>query len=104
MGTKGAMGLMQIVPSELKSSLSNFGGKLATYDPLTNMRLGTRQLQAMVQDSGSLETGIQRYGEQSGQIDPKNYLVRVVTEYLQLEKVSRQEPVPELLGIAPHTS
>ena len=101
MGTKGAMGLMQIVPSQFKSSLSNFGGKLATYDPLTNMRLGTRQLQSMVQDSGSLETGIELYGEQSGQLDLKNYLLRVVSEYLQLEKVARQEPVPELLAIAP---
>jgi hypothetical protein len=104
MGTKGAMGLMQIVPSQLKSSLSNFGGELATYDPLTNMRLGTRQLQSLVQDSGSLEVGILRYGEQSGQPDLKNYLQRVASEYLQLEKVSRQDPVPELLGIAPHTS
>lgn len=104
MGTKGAMGLMQIVPEELKSTLNNFGGSLATYDPLTNMRLGTRQLQSLVQDSGSLETGIQRYGEQSGQPDVRSYLQRVVSEYLQLEKVARREPVPELLGIAPHAS
>ncbi|MFM1817201.1 MAG: Membrane-bound lytic murein transglycosylase, partial [Pseudomonadota bacterium] len=104
MGTKGAMGLMQIVPSQLKASLSNFGGELATYDPLTNMRLGTRQLQSLVHDNGSLEVGILRYGEQSGQPDLKNYLQRVVSEYLQLEKVARQDPVPELLGIAPQTS
>lgn len=99
MGTKGAMGLMQIVPDQLKSSLNQFGGKLATYDPLTNMRLGTRQLQALVQDTGSLEAGIQRYGEQSGQPDIKAYLQRVVTEYLLLEKAARRDPVPELLGI-----
>ncbi len=104
MGTKGAMGLMQIVPGELSSSLSSFGGKLATYDPLTNMRLGTRQLQSMVQDSGSLETGIQRYGAQSGQSDTQAYLQRVAAEYLQLEKVARKEPVPEMLGISPRSS
>lgn len=104
MGTKGAMGLMQIVPAQFKSSLSSFGGKLATYDPLTNMRLGTRQLQSMVQESGSLETGIQRYGEQSGQPDSQTYLQRVVSEYLQMEKVARHDPVPELLGIMPQSS
>ena len=89
-GTQGAMGLMQIEPSSHEDTLSQFGGKLAAFDPLTNLRLGARQLQASIQQGGSIEEGLRQYALISGASDSA-YVERVMSEHRQLERIAQTQ-------------
>lgn len=44
---QGGMGLMQIEPVAQHRALLPYGGPLAAFDPLTNLRVGARHLQAL---------------------------------------------------------
>lgn len=99
-GTQGAMGLMQIEPSAHEDTLSQFGGKLAAFDPLTNLRLGARQLQASIQQGGSIEEGLRQYGLLSGQANDSAYVERVMSEHRQLERIAQTEATTASLGSA----
>ncbi len=87
-GTQGAMGLMQIEPEEHNSTLTSFGGRLAAFDPLTNLRIGTRQLQALIQQSSTIEEALRLYASASGQGNESQYIERVLTEQKQLDKIN----------------
>lgn len=88
-GTQGAMGLMQITPEDQEDKLSQFGGRLAAFDPQTNLRLGARLLQAHIQQAGSIEEGLRQYGRASGQANEDIYIERVLAEHRQLERIVR---------------
>lgn len=88
-GSQGAMGLMQIEPEIHAEELAMFGGKLAAFDPLTNLRLGARLLQASIQSSGSVENGLRLYASASGQANDEAYVDRVLAEHKQLERISQ---------------
>jgi soluble lytic murein transglycosylase-like protein len=88
-GTRGAMGLMQIKPEEHSEALSPFGGRLAAFDPLTNLRVGTRYLQGLIQDAGTLEGALRLYSEASGQVNNNLYVDRVLAEQKLLDKLSK---------------
>ncbi len=88
-GTQGAMGLMQITPEDQQDKLSQFGGRLAAFDPQTNLRLGARLLQAHIQQAGSIEEGLRQYGRASGQANEDIYIERVLAEHRQLERIVR---------------
>lgn len=90
-GTQGGMGLMQIEPAAHQEALSQFGGKLAAFDPLTNLRLGARQLQASIVQRGSIEDGLRQYAQSSGQPNDAVYVERVMAEHRQLERVSQTQ-------------
>lgn len=86
-GTQGAMGLMQIEPSAHEESLSHFGGRLAAFDPLTNLRLGARLLQASIREGGSVEAGLRQYAQSSGQSNDAAYVERVMSVHQLLERI-----------------
>ncbi len=88
-GTQGAMGLMQIEPSAHEDTLNQFGGKLAAFDPLTNLRIGARLLQASIQEAGSVEEGLRQYGRASGQANDAAYIDRVMAEHRQLDRIAQ---------------
>lgn len=90
-GSQGAMGLMQIEPEIHAEELQMFGGKLAAFDPLTNLRLGARLLQASIQSSGSVEDGLRLYASASGQANDEAYVSRVMAEHKQLERISQTQ-------------
>jgi len=87
-GTQGAMGLMQIEPTAHEDALSQFGGRLAAFDPVTNMRLGARLLQADIQQGGSVEEGLRQYSQSSGQANNTLYVERVMAEQKQLDRIA----------------
>ncbi len=99
-GTQGAMGLMQIEPVAQEDALNQFGGKLAAFDPQTNLRIGARLLQANIQQAGSVEEGLRLYGRSSGQANDTLYVERVMAEHKQLERIvqtyalTAQNPAP----------
>ena len=86
-GTQGAMGLMQIEPLAHEDTLNQFGGKLAAFDPQTNLRIGARLLQANIQQAGSVEEGLRLYGRASGQVNDSAYVERVMAEHRQLARI-----------------
>ena len=86
-GTQGAMGLMQIEPGAHEDTLNQFGGKLAAFDPQTNLRIGARLLQSSIQQAGSVEEGLRLYGRSSGQTNDTVYVDRVMAEHKQLERI-----------------
>lgn len=86
-GTQGAMGLMQIEPVAHEDTLNQFGGRLAAFDPQTNLRIGARLLQSNIQQAGSVEEGLRLYGRSSGQINDTLYVDRVMAEHRQLERI-----------------
>ena len=87
-GTQGAMGLMQIEPSAHEDTLNQFGGRLAAFDPVTNMRIGARLLQASIQQAGSQEEGLREYSRLSGQANETAYVERVLAERKQLDRIA----------------
>ena len=87
-GTQGGMGLMQIEPSAHADTLQQFGGRLAAFDPVTNMRIGARLLQASIQQSGSVEEGLRLYSRSSGQTNDNLYIERVMAEQKQLDRIA----------------
>lgn len=89
--SQGGMGLMKIEPEIHADELQMFGGKLAAFDPLTNLRLGARFLQASIQATGSTEDGLRLYASASGQANDEAYVGRVMAEHKQLERISQTQ-------------
>jgi soluble lytic murein transglycosylase-like protein len=90
-GSQGGMGLMQIEPDAHISALSSFGGRLAAFDPLTNLRVGTSLLQGLIQDSATLEDALRLYALASGQGKSEQYVDRVLAEQRLLDQISQGE-------------
>ena len=44
----GAQGLMQVMTGVHSDKYENFGGKLAAFDPVTNLRVGVKVLQECI--------------------------------------------------------
>ena len=88
-GSQGAMGLMQIEPEVHADTLSSLGGRLAAFDPLTNLRVGTRLLQSMMLQSSTIEEALRLYGTASGQTNHALYASRVLSEQQHLETLSQ---------------
>lgn len=88
-GAQGGMGLMQIEPAVHSSALSPFGGRLAAFDPLTNLRVGARHLQFLMQQSVDIEDALRLYALDSGQMNDDQYIDRVLNEQKQLDKITQ---------------
>lgn len=88
-GTQGGMGLMQIEPNAQSSALNPFGGRLAAFDPLTNLRVGARHLQFLIQQSVNIEDALRLYALDSGQMNDDQYIDRVLSEQKQLDKITQ---------------
>lgn len=82
-------GLMQIDSQAQQEALNRFGGPLSVFDPLTNLRLGSRVLQSFIQEAGgSIEAGLQAYAQASPQAADSTYAERILSEYKQLERLT----------------
>jgi len=88
-GGLGGLGLMQIEPEVHISTLSPFGGRLAAFDPLTNLRVGTRLLQGLIQDANTLEDALRLYSVASGQLHKDAYVDRVLAEQKLMDNISK---------------
>lgn len=90
----GAQGLMQVMTQVHSDKYENFGGKLAAFDPLTNLRVGTKVLQECISRAGSVEGGLRLYVGSSSDNDSKGYAQKVVTEQGRLQMVAKGLSVP----------
>lgn len=88
----GAQGLMQVMTRVHADKYEDFGGKLAAFDPVSNLRVGAQVLQETIRRAGSLEGGLRLYVgavTTSGQ----DYIDKVLSEYYRLQRVAQGQRV-----------
>lgn len=95
----GAQGLMQVMTGVHSEKYASFGGKLAAFDPLTNLRVGARVLQECIARAGSTEGGLRLYVGAANLDDDGGYVAKVLGEHQRLRLVAQGKPVP--LGSPP---
>lgn len=86
-GNTGQVGLMQIELQAHMDALAQFGGPLSAFDPLTNVRVGVRHLQGLIQQTDTLEEALTLYGLSSAYVDEGQFVDRVLAEQVLIEKV-----------------
>ena len=100
-GTVGAQGLMHVVTAEHDAKFEAFGGALAAFDPLANLRVGALVLQDSVRRAGgSLPEGLRLY---LGAGDPQREAEaadRVLAEQTRLRNVANAAPDPGRVAAA----
>jgi hypothetical protein len=88
----GAHGLMQVMTRVHSKKFEDFGGSLAAFDPLTNLRVGAMVLQDTIRRAGSIEGGLRLYvGAVS--TDGRAYIDRVLSEHERLQRVAQGQRV-----------
>ena len=90
----GAQGLMQVMTRVHSDKYESFGGKLAAFDPVTNLRVGVRVLQECIARAGSLEAGLRFYVGAANLDDDSGYAAKVLAEHSRLKQVSAGRVVP----------
>ena len=90
----GAQGLMQVMTHIHSDKYENFGGKLAAFDPVTNLRVGVKVLQECIAKGGSLEAGLRFYVGAANADDDNGYAGKVMAEHARLQQVASGRPVP----------
>ena len=92
--TVGAQGLMQVMTRVHSDKYESFGGKLAAFDPVTNLRVGVRVLQECIARAGSLEAGLRFYVGAANLDDDGGYTAKVLAEQGRLKQVVAGRAVP----------
>lgn len=90
----GAQGLMQVMTGIHSDKYENFGGKLAAFDPVTNLRVGAKVLQECIQRAGSVEAGLKFYVGAALHPDDGGYGGKVLGEYARLKDVAAGRAIP----------
>jgi hypothetical protein len=91
----GAQGLMQVMTKIHSDKYEGFGGTLAAFDPITNMRVGVKVLQGCIAQAGSVEGGLKYYVGAANLASDGGYATKVVTEYARLYQVAYGKAAPK---------
>jgi soluble lytic murein transglycosylase-like protein len=90
----GAQGLMQVMTGIHSDKYENFGGKLAAFDPVTNLRVGAKVLQECIQRAGSTQAGLKFYVGAALLAEDGGYADKVLAEHARLQAVASGKAVP----------
>jgi soluble lytic murein transglycosylase-like protein len=90
----GAQGLMQVMTKVHTEKFEGFGGKLATFDPVSNLRVGVKVLQECIARAGSIPGGLKFYVGAALHSDDGGYSAKVLAEQQRLKLVATGRPVP----------
>lgn len=90
----GAQGLMQVMTKVHSDKYENFGGKLAAFDPITNIRVGVKVLQDCIARAGSIEGGLKFYVGAANLPDDGGYAGKVFAEYARLYQIAYGKAAP----------
>jgi soluble lytic murein transglycosylase-like protein len=90
----GAQGLMQVMTGVHSDKYEIFGGKLAAFDPVTNLRVGVKVLQECIQRAGSLQGGLKHYVGAALLAEDGGYADKVMAEHARLQQVAAGRVVP----------
>ena len=86
--TVGAQGLMQVMTSVHTDKYEGFGGQLAAFDPVANLRVGVKVLQECIARAGSLEGGLRYYVGAANLPHDGGYAAKVLAEHFRLRQVA----------------
>lgn len=89
----GAQGLMQVMTRIHGDKYENFGGKLAAFDPVANLRVGVKVLQECIARAGSLEGGLRSYVGAANLEGDSGYAGKVMAEHARIQSVAAGRPV-----------
>lgn len=94
----GAQGLMQVLTRVHTDKYEDFGGRLAAFDPVSNLRVGALVLHDCVKRAGSIEGGLRLY---VGAVttDGSGYINKVMAEHLRIQSVALGKPMPKVFPI-----
>ena len=90
----GAQGLMQVMTGIHSDKYESFGGRLAAFDPVTNLRVGVKVLQECIQRAGSTQAGLKFYVGAGNLGDDGGYADKVLAEHARLQQVATGRNVP----------
>ena len=90
----GAQGLMQVMTQVHQEKYENLGGKLAAFDPVTNLRVGVKVLQECIARAGSVEGGLKYYVGAGNMETDGGYAGKVMAEHSRLLAVVGGKAVP----------
>jgi len=90
----GAQGLMQVMTKVHGDKYENFGGVLAAFDPVSNLRVGVKVLQECIQRAGSIEGGLKLYVGAANLPHDGGYADKVLAEHARLQQVAAGKSVP----------
>jgi len=96
----GAQGLMQVLTRMHTDKYAHFGGQLAAFDPVANLRVGVKVLKDCINRGGSVEAGLRCYvGAVS--TDGADYINKVMAEHLRIQSVALGQPMPTTFPVYP---
>jgi Transglycosylase SLT domain len=99
----GAQGLMQVMTKIHTDKYEGFGGNLAAFDPVTNLRVGVKVLQECIKRAGSVEGGLRQYVGATSDATEGGYTSKVLAEQSRLRQVAGGGNVPLITPTAPTT-
>lgn len=97
----GAQGLMQVMTTIHADKYGMFGGKLAAFDPVSNLRVGVKVLQECIKRGGSVEGGLRLYVGAGPEMEDGGYVEKVLAEHERLKLVASGQSVPMAARAAP---
>lgn len=97
----GAQGLMQVMTRVHDDKYEAFGGTMAAFDPVTNVRVGVQVLKECIQRAGSLEEGLRYYVGAANLAEDTGYAARVLAEHDLLKAVAAGRSLPAAPSIRP---
>lgn len=89
----GAQGLMQVLTKVHTDKYENYGGKLAAFDPLSNLQVGVKVLQDCINHAGSIEEGLKYYVGAANLDSDGGYANKVLSEQARLKLVVQGQKV-----------
>ncbi|CAM8652853.1 LT_GEWL_like domain containing protein [Comamonadaceae bacterium] len=90
----GAQGLMQVMTKVHSDKYEGFGGKLAAFDPVSNLRVGVKVLKECIARAGSIEGGLKFYVGAANLETDGGYAAKVLAEHARLQSVAAGKPIP----------
>ena len=92
----GAQGLMQVMPKVHAQRYEEFGGKLAAFDPITNLRVGVSVLVDSIKlKGGNVDDGLRFYlGGDATAVGSDGYVAKVRAEQAHMDAVAAGQQVP----------
>ena len=97
----GAQGLMQVMTKVHSDKYDIFGGKLAAFDPVTNLRVGVKVLQECIARAGSVAGGLRQYVGATSDSTEGGYAAKVMAEHERLRQVAGGKSIPHLANPGP---
>ncbi|MCD2513794.1 lytic transglycosylase domain-containing protein [Comamonas endophytica] len=90
----GAQGLMQVMTSVHTDKYENFGGSMAAFDPVTNLRVGVKVLKDCIARAGSVEGGLRHYVGAANLPNDGGYAAKVLAEHSRLRQAAGLRALP----------